>query len=67
MTQKELLKFHFKRNKSITQLSATLLYGILRISERVREMERKGWVFDHVTVSKNKKRFTEYRLIKRGA
>jgi|APGre2960657404_1045060.scaffolds.fasta_scaffold379645_2 hypothetical protein len=67
MTQKEQIKAHFLGSGSISQIEAFTLYKIMRLSERIREMERKGWVFAHLTMHKNKKRFTEYCLIKRGA
>lgn len=67
MTQKEQIKAHFLGSGSISQIEAFTRYKIMRLSERIREMERKGWQFAHITVSKNKKRFTEYCLIKRGA
>jgi len=67
MTQKEQIKAHFYKYCTISQIEAFTRYKIMRLSERIREMERKGWQFAHITVSKNKKRFTEYCLIKRGA
>jgi len=67
MTQINQLKAYFKANKAITQLTAMRDMGILRLSERIREMERSGWSFEHNTVtvptrSGKPARVTEYVL-----
>jgi hypothetical protein len=51
MSQNATLRSHFIRYKAITQLEATIDYGILRLSERVRELEQQGYVFAHVMKS----------------
>lgn len=67
MTQKEQIKAHFSAEGSLSQYEAFMRYRIMRLSQRIIELEQRGWQFAHITVSKNKKRFTEYCLIKRGA
>lgn len=67
MTQLDQLRKHFKKNISITQLEATLLYCQTRISERIRELEWRGWLFDHRWVKENGKRFVRYYVLKKGA
>lgn len=49
MSQRELVLQHCKKYGSITQLEATNEYGILRLSERIRELEREGYVFKRET------------------
>lgn len=67
MTQKEQIKAHFRKYCSISQIEAYDVYKIMRLSERIRELESKGWQFKHQMTSSNDKRFTVYFLIKRGA
>lgn len=47
LTQNEILKKHFSNFKRLTQRDATIHMGIMRLSERVRELEREGWIFAH--------------------
>jgi hypothetical protein len=47
MTQLEELKKYFRRNSRLTQHQATMQLGIMRLSERIRELESQGWVFLH--------------------
>ena len=51
MSQNATLREHFKQTKAITQFEATIDYGILRLSERIREMEEQGYQFKHVMKS----------------
>lgn len=50
MTQNETLENWFKTNDRLTQRIAARDLGIWRLSERVRELERKGYVFEHKTI-----------------
>lgn len=47
MTQIEVLKQHFKRKKSITQRDAFAELGIMRLSQRIIELEHAGYAFLH--------------------
>ena len=42
---------HLESGNPITQLEATMRYGILRLSERIRELEAVGCVIEHQRVS----------------
>jgi hypothetical protein len=48
MSQIQIIAKHFSKRATITQLEATIKYRIMRLSERIREMEEKGWRFNHV-------------------
>lgn len=51
MSQNGKLLIHLESGKSITQLDAFNLLGICRLSERIRELERLGFVINHESVS----------------
>ena len=70
-TQNAFLKQYLIQHKSITQLNATINLGILRLSERIREIEMDGWRISHDTrrdLNRYGKhvRFTEYVLLEGG-
>ena len=70
MNQLDQIKNHFKSSKFISQYQATMVYGILRLSERIRELEWQGWQFSHVMIYKTypsgkNRKFMEYRLLGR--
>ena len=46
-TQLAELEKYFRRNSRLTQHQATIELGIMRLSERIRELEAQGWVFLH--------------------
>lgn len=62
MSQNEALLSALKRGERITTLEAVVRFGICRLSERIRELEREGWVIDHEPVRQNGKRFVRYAL-----
>jgi hypothetical protein len=62
MSQTDTLLAALKRGERITTLEATLRFGICRLSERIRELERNGWDIDHEPVKQNGKRFVRYAL-----
>lgn len=47
MSQNAKLISYLSQHGSITTLEAVQELGVLRLSERVRECERLGWVFAH--------------------
>jgi hypothetical protein len=51
MSQNAQVLMHLESGQPITQLEATMKYGILRLSERVRELEAVGCVINHERVS----------------
>jgi hypothetical protein len=74
MTQNEFLLKHLKSGKSITTLQAHQ-FGICRLSERIRELEKKGHKIAHnsktvfsrfgtITGDQGKARVVEYKLEK---
>lgn len=68
-TQLEELEKYFKRNSRLTQHQATLELGIMRLSERIRDLEFKGWVFNHKMIDAptryTKARVCQYVLLQR--
>lgn len=42
MSQREKIRKHLRSGKRITALSAFALFGCLRLSERIRELEAEG-------------------------
>jgi hypothetical protein len=67
MTQLQELRLYLRQWRSITQLRATGSLGILRLSERIRELEARGWVFTrHWTYPKNANKFYTYTVQKIG-
>lgn len=47
MSQLAALKSYFQTNQSLTQYDAIPALGIMRLSERIRELEREGYSFMH--------------------
>jgi hypothetical protein len=45
-SQLDVLWRHFAKGGSVTTLEAMSEYGICRLSERVRELEARGWTID---------------------
>lgn len=68
-TQLAELEKYFRRNSRLTQHQATLELGIMRLSERIRELEFKGWVFNHNMIDAptryTKARVCQYVLLQR--
>lgn len=68
MTQIQALKSYFKRRKTLTQREAMTDLGIMRLSERIRELERTGYQFVHgrvpVASRYGSTTITRYRLVK---
>lgn len=67
MSQKETIITHLKRHRSITTLGAITAYGIMRLSERVRELKADGHKIktDRIEVNNRhggKSRVARYRL-----
>lgn len=51
-----------REGKTVTQLSALILCGCLRLSERIRELQRQGVPIEHEWQAVGKKRVMGYRL-----
>ena len=68
-TQLAELEKYFRRNSSLTQHQATIELGIMRLSERIRELESQGWVFLHKMIDAptryTKARVCQYVLLQR--
>ena len=63
MTQNaKLLNYLERHPQGITQLEAFNTLGCCRISERVRELERLGYVIEHAPEKINGARVMRYRL-----
>jgi hypothetical protein len=62
-TQKQMVLSHLRSRGSITTLIATKRYLCFRLSERVRELERDGFLIRHVPVEKNGRRYMSYSLV----
>jgi hypothetical protein len=63
LTQKQLVLSHLRSRGSITTLIATKRYLCFRLSERVRELERDGFLINHSPVHKNGRRYMSYSLV----
>ena len=68
-TQLAELEKYFRRNSRLTQHQATIELGIMRLSERIRELEAQGWVFLHKMIDAptryTKARVCQYVLLQR--
>lgn len=63
-TQKQMVLTHLRTRGSITTLIATKRpYFCFRLSERIRELERDGFLIDHAPVEKNGRRYMSYSLV----
>ena len=62
-TQKQMVLNHLRTRGSITTLIATKRYLCFRLSERIRELERDGFVINHTPVEKNGRRYMAYSLV----
>ena len=51
MNQPALLLTYLQTHTSITQLEAFTALGCCRLSERIRDLEKLGWVIRHERVS----------------
>lgn len=54
---------YLSHGRSITTLKAVERFRCLRLSERIRELEKRGHSFNRRTVSRNGSRYVEYRLV----
>ena len=63
MTQCESLLAAFRRGEALTTLEAMRMPSpICRLSERIRELERAGYIFDKVRVRVGGRAYTRYSL-----
>jgi hypothetical protein len=62
-TQKTLVLKHLRTRGSITTLIATKRYLCFRLSERIRELERDGFLINHTPVEKYGRRYMAYSLV----
>lgn len=62
MTQTQVLLAALKRGESLTTLEVSDRFRICRLSERIRELEAKGYCIVHERVKQNGKTFTRYSL-----
>lgn len=62
-TQKAMILKHLKTRGSITTLIATKQYQTFRLSQRIIELERDGYLINHTPVSKNGRRYMAYSLV----
>ena len=62
-TQKQQVLNHLRSRGSITTLIATRQYQCFRLSERIRELERDGYLILHTPVHKRGRRFMSYSLV----
>ena len=64
MTQNAKLIRWLETHDGITTFEATVQLGICRVSERIRECERLGWVFEHTPEkTPSGARVVRYRLV----
>ena len=48
MNQMTAIKNHLTRRKSITSMQAIELYGCTRLSAKIYELKKQGWVIDSI-------------------
>lgn len=62
--QCQLILDHLRRGNGITTLQAMRDFGCCRLSERIREIEREGWVILHNPIrTESGKRVMRYSLV----
>lgn len=61
-TQLAILFRYLATGGSVTTYEATVKFGICRLSERVRELEVRGWKIKKVREESRGKHFTRYSL-----
>ena len=66
-TQKMLVLRHMRHRGSITTLLAMKLYRCCRLSERIRELERDGFLINHTRVTRRGRTYTAYSLVEAKA
>ena len=62
MTQNEAILNHLSTGNDLTPLTALQLCGTLRLSERIRELEKEGVPITHTMVKVGQKRVCSYKL-----
>lgn len=63
LTQKQQVLRHMRRHGYITTLIAFDKYDICRLSERVRELERDGYLINHTPIRRGGKHYVAYSLV----
>jgi hypothetical protein len=63
LTQKQQVLKHMRQHGSITTLVASDKYRICRLSERIRELERDGYLINHTWVKRRGVMYTAYSLV----
>lgn len=61
--QLDVLFSHFAAGRSITTYEATVQFGICRLSERIRELEAKGWPIHREREDSNGKHYVRYSML----
>ena len=61
-TQSKLILEHMKRYDDITPLEALEMYGCLRLSARIWELRKKGYIIETDAVRRNGKCYAKYIL-----
>jgi hypothetical protein len=64
VSQTLALQRYLAKGRSITPMDALKLFGCFRLGARIYDLKRAGWNIVTSTVSKNGKRFAEYRMVK---
>ena len=62
-SQKAKVLSHLKRRGILTSYHAARLYKIMRLSERIRELESDRHLINHVPVVRGGHRWTAYSLV----
>ena len=70
-TQIDYILEHFEEFDTITPLDALMEYGIMRLSSRIYELKRMGYIFDvkmiaSINIKGKKVRYAQYTLLKKG-
>ena len=62
MSQYDQILNHLKSGKSITPLEALHLYGCFRLSARINDLRKSGYLIETINIHKDRKHYASYHL-----
>lgn len=63
MSQKQKVLQHLRSYGTLTTYKAFSLYGVTRLSERIRELERDKHLINHIPIVRGGHSWTAYSLV----
>jgi hypothetical protein len=67
ISQREKILEHLKKKKSIAPLQALRMFGCMRLSQRIAEIESEGYIIEHKMIYEYPVKYCRYKLIRRKA